>query len=157
MLAALPTIYDLTDPSSNLAYYDPTSNLAAYDAEYGQLGTSFDGMMPAYLADNRFLMGAEYAPALFAGAYGYRRHRSILPTLAWALAGYMAPLPVAGLIAFEAGTGQRAFGGLDGLDGLMDGGPVGGGYRARRGQRRKCIRWGRTADGRRVCRKYGKA
>jgi hypothetical protein len=103
MLTALPTIYDLTDPSSNLA---------AYDAEYGQLGQPLDGFMPAALADNRFLMGAEYVPALFAGAYGYRRHRSILPTLAWALAGYMAPLPVAGVIAYEAGTGRRAFAGL---------------------------------------------
>ena len=84
----LPVLYDLTDPSSNLAAYD--------------------GIMPSYLADNRFLWGAELVPAFFAGAYGYRRNGA-LGGLLWALAGYMAPLPVAGVIAYEAGTRSRVF------------------------------------------------
>jgi hypothetical protein len=85
----LPVLYDLTDPASNLADYD--------------------GVMPDFLSDNRFLWGTDLALAYFAGMYGYSRHRSFLPALAWALAGYMAPMPVAGVVAWEVTSGKRTF------------------------------------------------
>ncbi len=131
---ALPTTYDLTDPASNLAALLEEAN-------------SF-GLLPSVLEDNRFLMGAEYVPALFAGAYGYRRSGDFFKTLLWALAGYMAPLPVAGVIAFEAGTGRRAFGGLGG----------GQWFDIKTGDEPeydlKCARWRRGSDGKRRCVQY---
>lgn len=93
MPTGLPVLYDLTDPASNLAAYSE----------------QFDGVVPDILANNRFLWGTDLALAYFAGMYGYSRHRSILPALGWALAGYMAPMPVAGLVAFEVTTSSRAF------------------------------------------------
>jgi len=93
----LPVAYDFTDPASNLAF------LGAYDE------TILDGIVPDVLKDNRFLWGAEVVPAYFAGLYGYKRHGSVLGGLAWALAGYMAPLPVVALAAYESTTQSRLF------------------------------------------------
>jgi hypothetical protein len=120
---ALPTIYDLSTPYGNLA------SLMDLDAS----------IVPAVLSDNRFLMGADLVPMLFAGAHGYRRSHSFLQTLLWGLAGYMAPFPVVAVAAFEGATGNRAFGtALEGLEG-------------------RCLRYGhRTVRGKRkrICKKY---
>jgi hypothetical protein len=91
---SLPTIYDLSTPTSNLA------------ALMG-LGES---IVPAILSENRIMTGADLVPALFAGAHGYRRSHSFLQTILWGIAGYMAPFPVVAVAAFENATGNRAFG-----------------------------------------------
>jgi len=91
--SGLPVLYDLTDAPSNLAAYDDV----------------LDGVMPSFMSENRFLWGADFVPAYFAGVYGYSRHRSVLGALGWALAAYMAPFPVAGVVAYEVTTGSRTF------------------------------------------------
>jgi hypothetical protein len=140
---ALPTILDITDPASNLA---------ALDAELAALSGLDASFMPAILSENRFLYGADIVPAMFLAAYGFRRSRgSIAATLLWGLAGYMAPLPVASVVAYETVSGQRAFAaGVGGLSG---------------GQwfdikTKRCIRWHYVIEkgrGRvRRCQKYAK-
>lgn len=82
---SFPSIYDYTDPATNLA-----------------------GVLPDVLENNRFLMGAELVPVLVTAAHGYRKSGGgILATLLWGLAGYMAPLPVTGIAVYEAATGDR--------------------------------------------------
>lgn len=85
---SLPTIYDYSDPASNLA-----------------------GLLPDVLEQNRFLTGVEYIPYLVAAAHGYRRSGgNILTTVLWGLAGYMAPLPVVGFAIYEETTRPRGMG-----------------------------------------------
>lgn len=91
-LQALPSILDITDPTSNLAAYE----------EY--LGGAVIGLVPSVLADNRFTWGADAVPALVAGSYGYRSSGSFLKAALYALAGYMAPLPAVGLLAIMSAT-----------------------------------------------------
>jgi hypothetical protein len=102
-LADLPTIYDLTDPSSNLA---DALVYNAYDGSYVGEGTdcaTLSGVMPAYIEKKRFLWGAAYALPLLAGLYGFGRSARFRNALLWAVGGYVAPLPAAGLVAFQMG------------------------------------------------------
>lgn len=104
MFEALPTLYDYTDPSSNLSAYDMPSN-------GGCVGDSLAGVVPDILSENRFLWGADVIPTAIAGIYGYRRSGGqLLPTLLWALGGYMAPLPAVGLMVYEQGAARGVFG-----------------------------------------------
>ena len=122
---SLPTIYDLSTPTSNLA------------ALMG-LGES---IVPAILSENRIMTGADLVPALFAGAHGYRRSHSFLQTILWGIAGYMAPFPVVAVAAFENATGNRAFGThLGGLEG--HGRCIKHGYKTVRGKRKRvCLKY----------------
>lgn len=125
---ALPTIYDLSTPTSNLA-------------EFMGLDETF---MPSILADNRLMFGADIVPALFAGAHGYKRSHNLWQTLLWGLAGYMAPFPVVAVAAFESATGKTALQrSLNGLEG-----------HGSSSRRKRCIKKG-YKNGRRACLKYG--
>jgi hypothetical protein len=96
MFEALPTVYDYTDPSSNLALYDESALSGAY--------------LPDFLSENRFLWGADLIPTYLAAYHGYRRSGGgIVSTLLWGLAGYIAPLPAVGLAVYEQTQGQRVF------------------------------------------------
>lgn len=100
MLEALPTMYDYTDPYTNLAAYDSG----------GCVGDSLAGIVPDILAENRFLWGADLIPTYLAAYHGYRRSGGgLMSTLLWGLAGYIAPLPAVGLAVYEQTQGQRAF------------------------------------------------
>lgn len=78
---ALPTLYDLTDPSTNLA------DVLAFD------------LTP--LDKYRITFGEGLIPAALGVAFGYEQ-KGVLGAIAGAFVGYMAPLPLAAFILLKA-------------------------------------------------------
>jgi hypothetical protein len=71
--------------------------------------------VPEVLSDNRVEIGQEWALPLLAAVAAYHQGASPLQTALWSLGAYVAPLPTAGLLAYQmAGYGQMrpAFAGL---------------------------------------------
>jgi hypothetical protein len=153
-LTALPTFYDLTDPTSNLAAdpcSDPLGNLAALMSP-GGYGLEADRLViPAFIEENRIAWLERWAMPLFVGTSQWFFTRRPVRTALWTLAAYMAPYPMAIYLAATTALGatmseRRKEGGL-------------GEHRfrptARRtlGRKRRCIEF-RRRRGRTVCVKY---
>ena len=67
-------------------------------------GSELSGLLPDVLENNRLMYGAGVVGALLGGLHGYARSGrspSLVSAALWALAGYMAPLPTAGVVAFQ--------------------------------------------------------
>lgn len=89
-LSDLPTLYDMSDPASNLAF--DLTPLDRYRLTFGE------GLIPGAI-------GARFGYV----QYGW------LGAILGAFAGYMAPLPTVGLIMAKAGSDAVASGALTGL------------------------------------------
>lgn len=127
----------LDDPASNLAA-PPAYSEGLYPTPPPQLYRAYDGtpigyskgcdpisaepmlsglhaaeadplMVPAVLAENRFTWGAWYALPALTAAIAYHRGYAPLQTALWGLAAYMAPLPAAGLMAYQL-VGEQPMG-----------------------------------------------
>ena len=57
--------------------------------------------MPAVMEDNRFEFGEGAARPRLAGALSYGRGDGLLQAAAWAAGAYMAPYPVAAVVAYQ--------------------------------------------------------
>lgn len=90
-LSDLPTLYDLSTPSSNLAAAEP-----------GDL--SFD-LTP--LDKYRLTFGEGLIPGGIGAAFGYKNF-GMLGGVLGAFIGYMAPLPAVGFILLKAGSDMLA-------------------------------------------------
>lgn len=55
-------------------------------------------LVPAFLEDSRMTWGEQWAMPLIAGAIGYQRDGTPLAAALWALAGFLLPLPTAGVV-----------------------------------------------------------
>ena len=100
-LSDLPTLYDLTEPASNLAAAD-----MFWPGDQGRWqAANLAGVVPDVIEKNRFLVGQDYVPAYLAGLYGFKRRGRLIDGILLGLVGYMAPLPAAGLIAYDAFVG----------------------------------------------------
>jgi hypothetical protein len=100
-LQALPTTYDLTNPESNLA------DLSCCGCRYGGGGVAdLAALFPPAVEDLRVTAGAQYAVPLLAGLRYYRSHGP-WGALLGALAGYMAPMPTAGVMTYLALQSRR--------------------------------------------------
>lgn len=103
-LQALPDYIDITDPVSNLAAYDDFSSsnqVVLFDD--GALDGNVLRMGP--LEDYRITWGEDLAALVAMGAHGYLRSKgNVWHALMWALAGYMAPLPTAGVAVLQTLT-----------------------------------------------------
>lgn len=102
-LQALPNYIDITDPVSNLAAYDDFSASQAALFDDGALDGNILRMGP--LEEYRLMWGEDLAVLLAAGAHGYMRSQgNVWYALLWGLAGYMAPLPTAGVAVLQTLT-----------------------------------------------------
>ncbi len=155
MLSALPDYLDISDPARNLAGA-PSYNEGPYPTPGRQLYRAYDGtpigyskgcdpisaepmlsgldavylpaeFLPDFVTENRITWGDWYAMPLIAGALAYSTGRTPLQTALWSLAAYMAPLPVAGLLAYQATApgryGRPAVAGLGQARGKYKRGP----------------------------------
>ena len=119
---ALPSIYDLTDPTSNLA----ADRL----------------ILPPFIEDNRIDYAERWALPLAVGTAVWLAGRGLLPTAAWTLGAYMAPMPVAALQALMMARGAQRATALSGLERV-------------RFKRKRCIKY-RYVRGKRFCAKYSR-
>ena len=110
-LSALPTLYDLDDPTSNLAGFEdvPTQYVAWDGTPIGEGNTCApmrynEGLMgaviPEALEEKRIGFGASYALPLLVGVLSYVTNRRPGRAVLWGLGAYMAPLPVAGVFGY---------------------------------------------------------
>ena len=96
MLDALPDYLDLDPATSNLSAYEDFASLDEGDSNILRLGP---------IEDWRMDWGGDLASTLALGAHGYvRSGGDIWSTLLWGFAGYLVPLPAAGVAVFQAAT-----------------------------------------------------
>lgn len=117
-LGALPSVYDLSTPESNLS--GPVSDYVAWDGSplsglespsmFDGAPSMFDGVMPDFIEQNRVTWGEDLIGPVLGALHGYRRSGgSIIQAALWAVLGYVAPLPAVGASLYESSTGKRLF------------------------------------------------
>lgn len=87
-LSDLPTLYDLSTPASNLAAFEESLSALSFD-----------------LDPYRITWGQGIIPAALGVAFGYEQ-KGALGAVLGAVAGYMAPLPLALFILAKAASGS---------------------------------------------------
>jgi hypothetical protein len=186
----------ISDPARNLAGLSAAPGSQPYPTPAPQLYRAYDGtpigyskgcdpisaepmlsgldfflppkvFVPDILTDNRVEFGEQWGLPLLAATVAYHQGMTPLQTALWSLGAYVAPLPAAGLLAFQltryGRMGRPAFAGLGQawdkykrgwwVQAKREGGPAWSPIRwARPGpwqEKRRCIRLKRVWDARR--------
>jgi len=105
---ALPSIYDLTNPESNLA--DPIDcgcgrGLSCADCA-ALSGLAADAAASTDPLQSIMNFSVRLSASLLAGVHGYRRGGA-LQGLLWALAGSWFPFPTAGVAVYQTATAEQ--------------------------------------------------
>lgn len=124
-IAALPTLYDLDEPTTNLAWLDAQPEPTQYQAWDGtsigegntcapmRYNEGMMGVMPDFIENRRITFGSDIALPVLLGALSYFSKRAPGRAALWGLAAYMAPLPAAGAFALahirDMGGGSDLF------------------------------------------------